>query len=385
MSPRKQNVDPTPPRKMTRRQLSRHQREVRRQRIAYIAIASALALVILIPLIGYWQENVVRGFAPVAIVSGETITADTYSRYLGLQQATIQREIQNSSKAPVAGDQSAQQQLARAQQQFLLMQMQQLPDNALGDLIAGKIVRDEAKRRGLTATPEELDTALLSTIPSDPVAALMSGTTDDAEIAKIMIEDSRKSLRTLLGKGRFLTEDEYNVYVLETNVMRDKLRDALGVGLPTSGPQLHVRQLILDTEEKGKEAKARLDKGDDFATVAMEMSTDGNTKEKGGDMGWLPAGQEPADFDAIAFSLPLKQRSEPTKTVAGYRIVEVLEKADSRAFESGYMSQQKAKVFREWLQTQLAPETGVVREVITPELQSWATRAADRESIKVTQ
>jgi len=171
--------------------------------------------------------------------------------------------------------------------------------------------------------------------------------------------------------------------VLETNVLRGKLQDVIGQGAPSSGLQVHARHILVETEEKAREVKARLDKGEDFAAIAKEASTDTSNKDQGGDLGWFPPGQMGPEFDAAAFSLPINVISDPIQTSFGFRIIQVLERAENRPYDAGQVRQQQAKAFQDWLEAQRAPEAKLVEEMLTPERGDWAAREADRESAKV--
>jgi len=375
VSARKKSAEPAPPPKLTKRQLSRHQRELRRQRYAYIFIGVALALAVLVPAFGYWREVLSRGFEPVATVAGETITADTYARYLALQEAILQRQMQQLA----SGSQGGSAQLAQLQLQFLQQRLQQLPDYALGEMIDGKLIRDEAKRRGLTATQQELDQQLQAAMSPNPFLVSLGGQSSPAQLS---VDDARKQLQTILGKGRYLTEDEYRTYVLETNVYRAKLQEEIGKSVPTAGPQAHARHILVETEDEAKAAKARLDKGEDFAEVAKELSTDTTNKDKGGDLGWFTKGQMVPEFDSAAFSLPVGAISDPIQTSYGYHIIQVLERDEKRPYDDSQLNQLKAKAFDDWLQAQRAPEVNLVEETMTPERYAWVVNTAEREAAK---
>ncbi len=49
-----------------------------------------------------------------------------------------------------------------------------------------------------------------------------------------------------------------------------------------------ARHILVKDEKTANEVKAKLDKGEDFAKLAKEYSTDTGTAEKGGELGWIP-------------------------------------------------------------------------------------------------
>ena len=72
--------------------------------------------------------------------------------------------------------------------------------------------------------------------------------------------------------------------------------------------------------------RAEIAGGADFAEVAKRESKDPGSRENGGDLGTFRKGQMVGAFDSAAFSLPLKQVSEPVKTQFGYHLIQVLER-----------------------------------------------------------
>ena len=94
------------------------------------------------------------------------------------------------------------------------------------------------------------------------------------------------------------------------------------------------------SEEKKAEAlaaiqalKARIDNGENFATLAMENS-DGPSKTKGGDLGFFGREQMVAPFSEAAFALEPGQVSDVVQTRFGYHLIRLTEKraAQTMAF-----------------------------------------------------
>ena len=81
------------------------------------------------------------------------------------------------------------------------------------------------------------------------------------------------------------------------------------------------------------EIKKRLDSGEDFATLAIELSDDKGSAQKGGDLGWFGIGRMVRDFEKAAFSLNPGETSEIIKTQFGYHIINLKEKRGVEPFE----------------------------------------------------
>lgn len=66
--------------------------------------------------------------------------------------------------------------------------------------------------------------------------------------------------------------------------------------------------------------------GANFADLAKKYSEDANTKTKGGDIGWIVAGQTAPEFEKAAFSLPKDGISDVVQTPYSFDIIKVLDK-----------------------------------------------------------
>ena len=113
--------------------------------------------------------------------------------------------------------------------------------------------------------------------------------------------------------------------------------------VPTECEQVQVQAMFLESNEAAKEVIDRLKAGDDFTALAKEYSLEATTKEKGGDLGWLPK-----DFayvflgdlgDSLLKDIPFNLEpgvlSEPTYDGSvtkgiGYWLVEVMEKDEKK-------------------------------------------------------
>ncbi len=76
---------------------------------------------------------------------------------------------------------------------------------------------------------------------------------------------------------------------------------------------------------KAKQASDLLKGGAKFEAVVKDFS-DGATRSKGGDLGFVAKGELAADIDRAVFSLPVGAVSDPIQTRFGWHLVKVLEK-----------------------------------------------------------
>ena len=88
-----------------------------------------------------------------------------------------------------------------------------------------------------------------------------------------------------------------------------------------------------DAEDKVKAVIERLKKGEDFATVANELTEDPSGKKDGGDLGYFTKDQMVPEFSAVAFSLDKGKISDPIKTQFGWHVLKVEDKRKKKAPE----------------------------------------------------
>jgi len=84
-----------------------------------------------------------------------------------------------------------------------------------------------------------------------------------------------------------------------------------------------------EAKKKAMDIKKRLEKGEDFASLAKEYSDDPGTKNRGGELGFFSKGRMVPEFETAAFSLEPGVFSDPVKTSFGYHIIQVEEKKEA--------------------------------------------------------
>jgi peptidyl-prolyl cis-trans isomerase C len=81
-----------------------------------------------------------------------------------------------------------------------------------------------------------------------------------------------------------------------------------------------------EAEEKIKAIIERLKKGEDFVTLANELTEDPSGKQTGGDLDYFTKDQMVAEFSTVAFQLEKGQISDPIKTQFGWHVLKVEDK-----------------------------------------------------------
>lgn len=87
--------------------------------------------------------------------------------------------------------------------------------------------------------------------------------------------------------------------------------------------EVKASHILLDNEDKAKEAKKKLSKGAKFEDVVKEFSTDKSSSASGGSLGYFTEGQFVPEFEKKAFAMKVGEISDPVKTQFGWHIIKI--------------------------------------------------------------
>jgi peptidyl-prolyl cis-trans isomerase C len=104
--------------------------------------------------------------------------------------------------------------------------------------------------------------------------------------------------------------------------------------------EARARHILVETEAQAKAALERIRKGEDFAKLAAELSTDPGSGKEGGDLGWFEKGRMVPEFSEAAFKLEKGQVSEPVKSQFGFHIIKLEDKRDRKPPEFDAVKEQ---------------------------------------------
>jgi len=122
----------------------------------------------------------------------------------------------------------------------------------------------------------------------------------------------------------------------QTDAAMQKVYDE-AVGKLPEEQEVHARHVLFraaagdekaakEAEAKAKAVIARLNKGEDFAKIASELTEDPSGKANGGDLGYFAKEQMVPEFATVAFSLDKGKVSAPVKTQFGWHVIKVEDK-----------------------------------------------------------
>ncbi len=97
----------------------------------------------------------------------------------------------------------------------------------------------------------------------------------------------------------------------------------------TRPPEVRLAYLVVAEAQTAEEAARRLAAGEDFETVANDVSIDQASAAHGGRIGWVRPGQILSVVEERVFALEIGELDGPIETELGYFVVQALDRRDS--------------------------------------------------------
>lgn len=410
-----------PQREVTKRQLSRWQKQKRRQRIAFGLGVFIIAAVICFVGVG-WYINQYRPLHQTVIkVNGVKFDMDYYIRALTYYGKSLPGEF-----------------------------MQPLAEQVVEIIERNELVRQEATKLGISVSDDEVEEKLNSFDPplskdlkdvmatqmmldklrdeyfdkqvpvfaeqryvmgmlleSESQAAELRARLEDGEdftelAGEFSLENFSKTEGGDLGwqPEGFLTRrlglsvpDEYafsaEVGVLSQPVHDEEVNKQLGYWLikvlkrDKETQQAYVQVVLLGSEEEARHVRARLETGEDFAALAEEFSQHDASKENEGYLDVTSPDMVSPAFDEFVFDSELEMLSQPIRddtvmTRGGYWLLKVVDIEDNRRIEDEDRELLKTDVMNEWIEKLLDNPENKVESYLDEEKRTWAIERAVR-------
>ncbi len=327
-----------------RRHASRRRHEQEVQRRIYIGLGVVLALVAILIAIGAINEYVIKPNKPVAVVNGDKISQEAFKRRLRFEQDNLVSQINQYLQFGEQFANGGPNPFISTVQPFYnqLADPQQLAYTVLDKMIEETVVHQLAPQYDATVTPEEVQAEIERQFGYDREAEQANAGSSDTmtNTAPVMTEDEFQQryndyIQNMANKGS-LTEEEFRD-LFATFLMKDKLAQNAPLEFDKTDEAVKVRYILIKPEPEvplvKREADALkaimdarkriVDDGEDFATVAKEVSEDPGSAPNGGDLGCFGKGQMVPEFEKAAFDLEKGEVSQPVETDFGYHIIQV--------------------------------------------------------------
>jgi parvulin-like peptidyl-prolyl isomerase len=394
------------PKVITKKHMARLERE--RRQIRLIQTVAILGILVVVGLLvyGYLKLNVLQFREPVAEVNGVKITTGEWQERVKFQRIQMLNLYNQYSfyQQNLGFDYSQQLQ----QIQFTLQSPETMGQQVLDQMIDEVLIRQEAKKLGITVSSDEVEKAIqenfrffpngtptptvtptefsyptltsqqLTLYPSTatPTATIEMTPTIDLTVTPTTTPTTGPATPTLVPEPPTATATPYTLEgfqkqyadmlknyetykisektirsVYEADLLRKKVMDAVITDVPRTEEQVWARHILVETEAEAKTIYNFLQQGSDFATFAKKMSKDTGSAVNGGDLGWFGKGQMVPEFEAVAFKLKVGEISQPVKSQFGWHIIQVLGHENRPLTEAQY-EQKRGEAFTTWLADQ---------------------------------
>lgn len=165
------------------------------------------------------------------------------------------------------------------------------------------------------------------------------------------------------GLEAWMSENGYTRAVFQEALRRSIaaawMRDRLGAAVSATAEQIHVRQILLYNAGTANEIMDQIRAGNDFGNLAVKY--DPTTR---GDLGWFPRGYLlDLKLEEAAFALQPDGVSEVIQTLAGYHILQLIERQADRPLSPEARLILQTQAVQRWLQDRRA---NAAIEVLTP-------------------
>ncbi len=260
----------------TRKYQLRERKERRERQVLIAVLGPVLVFVVAILLYGAYSELYVKPRTPVARVEGENISAEEFASRVAWMRPQLISELGSFMQFASASDSSFLTNYAEGRRSSL-------PEDARTQLIDDVLVRQEAEARGIEVTSEDIDRMIREDLESviappeseEPLVIATAGAegtpavTETIEITAtatiIPTQEIGSAFQRYVVDGILqqaeMTVSEYRERVVKPQVYRDKLEEALGEELATSGPQVEAGNIRFTSQETAERAVEAIESG----------------------------------------------------------------------------------------------------------------------------
>ncbi len=137
--------------------------------------------------------------------------------------------------------------------------------------------------------------------------------------------------------------------MIEAAVLQVKLLEMFESELSLSAESVRYRQILVSTDEIAQEIRQQIEDGEEFSALAAENSIDAETRDNGGEVGWVPRGVLDASTEELVFALePAEITTIPLPQ--GVLVIEMEEKAEDREVEEDQRTPLANRALDGWVQ-----------------------------------
>ncbi|ASS94411.1 MULTISPECIES: peptidylprolyl isomerase [Bacillaceae] len=188
-------------------------------------------------------------------------------------------------------------------------------------LVTNKLVELEAEKAGIKIKDEEIQKEIDTMVESYGDEKSLK---EQLEASGSSMEALKKDIVVYLQTKKLVepritvTDDEISTYFEDNKETFDQAE------------QVEASHILVEDEKTAKKVAKEIAEGGDFAKLAAEYSTDTQTADNGGSLGYFGKGDMVGEFEDVAFDLDINKVSDPVKSDYGYHIIKVTGKKEAK-------------------------------------------------------
>ena len=362
----------------TKKHIARAERERRqRQLIITLMIAVGLIVVLLVG-VGIYDTYFVQPFIPVAVINGEEIPAGLFETRVRWAQRTLVAQM--SSQIELLNAFADEPELTQTLQGQILELQGQLSNPALlaqdvfDQLTTEAVFRQEAERRGITVSLEEIDRTiyeLFDFYPDGTPTPLPTSVdlTEGSNEGEAISTEVSQQVPTAYTRDDF--DEDYKIFVdslrdfrineadfrdlVRNQFLQVKVREEVEAEMefPESEEQVLIQHLFVQDEALAEEVLQRYEDGQGWEELIHEYSEDPSTNEIAGEIGWLNVQDLQRQFGEqgfFIFTLPQGEVRGPVESSLGFHLVNVVAR-EERPLSEFSLQQLMQEIFSNWVES----------------------------------
>ncbi|HIE39393.1 MAG TPA: hypothetical protein EYH30_11305 [Anaerolineales bacterium] len=366
------------PRLLTKKQRSRAEREARMNRWIIAGVITVGVVVVAILTYGYLVEEVFKAREPVATVGGVVITAADFETRIRYHRVSLRQELNRYTAQRMALDPTdpetvplfdqLDEAIRRLEAQLAPEYAPVLGGQVLDQMVQEELIRQEAARRGITVSQEEIDRAIEQQFGYDrdgsaggmapPLSGPVTATqpiTPTGSLTREEFEQNYQAYVEAILEPSGLGEEGFRA-LAEVSLLYDKVREAVVSGIPTLMDQVQAHYITFPSEEEAVQVVERLDAGETWEDIVAEIEADEESAAFVGELDWrtevFVAEQFGAEISQAVFDAPVGTYTQPLLGVSGrYYVLRVLGH-EERELDPLMLVFERDRAFREWFNLQ---------------------------------
>lgn len=249
----------------------------------------------------------------------------------------------------------------------------------LNQMVESKLFEQEAKKRGLTVSDEELDASIAEVrsrygLTEDQMEEVLKkqNLTPEAFREQWRIQTLGNKLLDSQLRNKIVVTDEEIVEYYKENY--GEIDYSSNFSEP-SQEEVEVAHILIspetpDAENKAIEVAQLAKSGNDFGTLAREYSDDSFTADKGGSLGTFKKGDLIEPLEIAVERTPEGKVSGPVQSPAGYHILKVIERSGTKSVQTKEQEQNDDESFISEAEKEEIRKT-ITREKAQAQLKTW--------------